>query len=152
MNLDHLHSTRHSLIHYVSAGMHKLRTVLIVDDDALLRASLHSVLTTAGYRTLTTGDPDAAYRLLAAELVTAVLLDVRLPTMSGLALYLAIVRRWPHLVGRIALMSGDADARDIQAWVHRNPCTVLRKPFTFQQVSDWLESAVRAAEPTASAG
>jgi DNA-binding NtrC family response regulator len=132
--------------------MTKLRTVLIVDDDASLRVSLDSVLTTVGYRTLATGDPDVAYRLLGAEPVTAVLLDVRLPTMSGLALYLAVVRRWPHLVGRIALMSADADARDIHAWVHRNPCAVLRKPFTFEQVTDWLESAVQAAERTASAG
>jgi DNA-binding NtrC family response regulator len=132
--------------------MNKLRTVLIVDDDALLRASLDSVLTTVGYRTLTTGDPDAAYRLLAAEPVTAVLLDVRLPTMSGLALYLAVVRRWPHLVGRIALMTADADAPDVNAWLHRNPCTVLRKPFTFQQVTDWLDAAVQAAERNASAG
>ncbi|HEV2751263.1 MAG TPA: response regulator [Gemmatimonadales bacterium] len=132
--------------------MNKLRTVLIVDDDALLRTSLDSVLTTVGYHTLTTGDPDAGYRLLATEPVTAVLLDVRLPTMSGLALYLAIVRRWPHLVGRIALMSGDADAADVYAWVHRNPCAILRKPFTFQQVTDWLDSAVHAAERTASAG
>lgn len=132
--------------------MNKLRTVLIVDDDALLRSSLDSVLTTVGYRTLTTGDPDAAYRLLGLEPVTAVLLDVRLPTMSGLALYLAVVRRWPHLVGRIALMTGDADAPDVHAWVYRNPCAVLRKPFNFQQVTDWLESAVEAAERTASAG
>lgn len=131
--------------------MNDLRTVLIVDDDALLRASLDSVLTTVGYRTLTTGDPDAAYRLLAAEPVTAVLLDVRLPTMSGLALYLAVVRRWPRLVGRIALMTADADASDVNAWLHRNPCIVLRKPFTFQQVTDWLDAAVQAAERTASA-
>ena len=76
--------------------MNKLRTVLIVDDDALLRTSLDSVLTTAGYRTLTTGDPDAAYSLLATEPVTAVLLDVRLPIMSGLALYLAVVLARPQ--------------------------------------------------------
>jgi DNA-binding NtrC family response regulator len=132
--------------------MTKLHAILIVEDDASLRSSLESSLGTAGYRVLSTGDPDAAYRLLATESVTAVLLDVRLPTMSGLALSLAISRRWPRLEGRIALMSGDADAPDVRAWVRRNPCTLLRKPFTFRQVATWLHSVTHAADHTASAG
>ena len=81
--------------------------------------------------------------------------DVELPAVERGDHWTWAIRRKggpDHMIGCIALMSGDADARDVQAWVHRNPCTVLRKPFTFQQVSDWLESAVRAAEPTASAG
>jgi DNA-binding NtrC family response regulator len=128
------------------------RTVLIVDDDALLRSSLETILASVGYRVLSTGDPDTAYRLLAAESVAAVLLDVRLPTMSGLALYLALAHRWPHLKGRIALVTGDADAPDVRAWVRRNPCSVIRKPFNFRQISDWLDSVARTAEPTSSAG
>jgi two-component system, NtrC family, C4-dicarboxylate transport response regulator DctD len=132
--------------------MTKLHAILIVEDDASLRSSLESSLGTAGYRVLSTGDPDAAYRLLAEESVTAVLLDVRLPTMSGLALSLAISRRWPRLEGRIALMTGDADAPDVRAWVRRNPCTLLRKPFTFRQLATWLYSVTHAADHTASAG
>lgn len=132
--------------------MSKPPTVLIVDDDTTLRSSLESVLTTAGYRVLSTGDPDAAYRLLTGEPVTAVLLDVRLPSMSGLALSLAISRRWPHLEGRIALMTGDADAPDVRAWVRRNPATLFRKPFTSGQVARWLHAVTHAADHTASAG
>ena len=132
--------------------MNRLGIVLIVDDDAVLRSSLESVLAPAGYRILSTGDPDAAYQLLAAEPVAAVLLDVRLPGMSGLALSLAMIHRWPGLEGRIALMTGDADAPDVRAWVRRNPCAVIRKPFRFEQVARWLDSALRDADDTASAG
>ncbi len=138
--------------YYVMTLMRTLPTVLIVDDDATLRSSLESVLKTVGYRVLSTGDPDAAYRLLTGEPVTAVVLDVRLPTMSGLALSLAISRRWPQLEGRIALMTGDAEAPDVRAWVRRNPCTLFRKPFTFRHVAAWLDSVVHAADHTASAG
>ncbi len=132
--------------------MSKLHTVLIVDDDATLRSTLESVLASSRYRVLTAADPDTAYALLGVESVTAVLLDVRLPTMSGLALSLAITHRWPHLTGRIALMSGDADAADVRAWARRNPCTLFHKPFTFRQVADWLDAVARAADRTASAG
>jgi DNA-binding NtrC family response regulator len=131
--------------------MSKVHTVLIVDDDASLRSSLESVLSPR-YRVLSAADPDTAYALLAVESVTAVLLDVRLPTMSGLALSLAITHRWPQLTGRIALMTGDADAGDVRAWVRHNPCTVFPKPFTFSAIADWLEALARAADRTASAG
>ena len=133
-------------------SMNELRTVLIVDDDAVLRSSLESVLTPAGYRILTTGDPDTAYQLLTSETVAAVLLDVRLPGMSGLALSLAITHRWPGLAGRVALMTGDADAPDVRAWVRRNPCAVIRKPFRLDQVAAWLESLAGASDRNASAG
>src|SRR2546422_9717730 len=92
------------------------RTVLVVDDDAVLRSSLDSVLNSLGYRVLSTGSPDAAYQLLASESAFAVLLDVRLPAMSGLSLYLAMTHRWPALRGRIALMTADADAPDLRTW------------------------------------
>ena len=140
------------LSYYVITTMANVRAVLIVDDDATLRSALESSLEAVGYRVLSTGDPDTAYRLLTGEPVTAVLLDVRLPTMSGLALSLAISRRWPYLEGRIALMTGDADAPDVRAWARRNPCTLLRKPFTLRQVATWLHGVARAADPAASAG
>src|ERR1700686_4913150 len=106
-----------------------LHTVLIVDDDSTLRGALESVLATMGYRVRSAADPDGAYALLAADPVDAVLLDIRLPTMSGLALYLAIMHRWPALDGRIAIMTGDADAHEVRSWLEQNRCTVLRKPF-----------------------
>ena len=84
------------------------RTVLIVEDEAALRRVLERALTRAGYRVLGASSAETAYELLASEHADAVLLDVQLPTMSGLALYLALVHRHPALAGRIAIMSGDA--------------------------------------------
>jgi DNA-binding response OmpR family regulator len=128
------------------------RTVLIVDDDAVLRSALESVLGSLGYRVLSTGSPDAAYQLLATESALAVLLDVRLPTMSGLSLYLAMTHRWPRLHGRVALVTADADAPDVRIWMERNRCTVIRKPFTFREITAWLEAVARPLDDTATAG
>ena len=129
-----------------------LGTVLVVDDDAVLRSSLESVLGDLGYRVLSTGSPDVAYQLLGTESALAVLLDVRLPTMSGLSLYLAMTHRWPRLRGRVALMTADADAPDVRTWAERNPCTVIRKPFTFREITGWLDGVARPLDDAASAG
>jgi len=120
--------------------------VLIADDEPQLRDVLQRALERGGYRVLGAGSAESAYELLAAERVDAVLLDVHLPTMSGLALYLAVLNRWPALAGRIAIMTGDAEAEEVRAWLERNPCTVLRKPFNLQDIFTWLRTVVHTRD------
>src|SRR5207247_2033933 len=112
-------------------------TILVVEDDAALRRVLERALVRQGYRVLTAASAETAYELLASEPADAVLLDVQLPTMSGLALYLALIHRHPALAGRIAIMSGDAEADNVRAWLQNNPCTVLKKPFDLRQITEW---------------
>jgi DNA-binding response OmpR family regulator len=120
--------------------------VLIAEDEVQLRRVLQKALEREGYRVLTAGSAEGAYELLSLELADALLLDVRLPTMSGLALYLAILNRWPALAGRIAIMTGDAEAEEVRAWLERNPCTVLRKPFNLREIFEWLRAAVQVRD------
>jgi DNA-binding NtrC family response regulator len=119
-----------------------LFTVLVVEDEASLRRALERALAREGYRALGAASAETAYELLATERADAVLLDVRLPTMSGLALYIALVHRTPALVGRIAIMTGDAEAYSVRSWLERNPCTVLRKPFDLEEIVAWLRGVL----------
>lgn len=119
------------------------RTVLVVDDDAPLRRVLERALARDGYRVLSAGTAETAYALLESHNPDALLLDIRLPTMSGLALYLAIVHRWPRLEGRIAIMTGDADAEEVRGWLEQTRCTVLRKPFDLRAISTWLDQGLQ---------
>ena len=120
-------------------------TVLIVEDEAQLRRVLERALTKAGYRVLGAGSAETAYELLASEQPDAVLLDVRLPAMSGLGLYLALLHRTPKLAGRMAIMTGDAEADHVRAWLERNPCPVLKKPFNLHEIVDWVRSVLHAS-------
>jgi DNA-binding NtrC family response regulator len=62
------------------------RTILIVEDEAVLRESLAELLTDEGYEVLQAGDGRAAYELVLKRPVDLVLSDVRMPEMDGLAL------------------------------------------------------------------
>jgi two-component system alkaline phosphatase synthesis response regulator PhoP len=121
-------------------------SILIVDDEAPLRRVLERCLSRQGLRVIGAGSAETAYELVASEQPDAVLLDIRLPTMSGLALYLAIVHRWPRLEGRIAIMTGDAEAEEVRAWLEHHQCVVIRKPFNLRDVSDWLATVFRGME------
>lgn len=123
-------------------------TVLIVDDEAGLRRVLERFLERHGYRVLSAGTAEAAYEQLAAENADALLLDIHLPTMSGLALYLAIIHRWPALEGRIAIMTGDAEAQEVRTWLEHHRCVVMRKPFNLQLVADWVASVLHSDRAT----
>ena len=122
------------------------RTILVVDDEAPLRRVLERCLTRQGLRVVGAGSAETAYELLATEQPDALLLDIQLPTMSGLALYLAIVHRWPSLAGRIAIMTGDAEAEEVRTWLEHHQCVVMRKPFNLREVTDWLTAVFRLAE------
>ena len=121
----------------------KPASILIVDDEAGLRRVLERFLERHGYRVLSAGTAEAAYEVLVSEQADALLLDIHLPSMSGLALYLAIIHRWPQLEGHIAIMTGDAEAEEVRTWLEHHHCTVLRKPFNLQQVSDWVAAVLR---------
>jgi DNA-binding NtrC family response regulator len=127
-------------------------TVLVVDDEAPLRRILERLLARDGYRVISAGDGETAYQLLASEQADAILLDINLPAMSGLALYLAIINRWPALEGRIALMSGDADTEDVAAWIEHHHCVVLRKPFDVKDVVRWVADVIRFRDRRTSNG
>ena len=122
---------------------HPVVTVLVVDDEAPLRRVLERALVRDGFRVLTAASAEAAYELLGAEQPDAMLLDIHLPTMSGLSLYLAILARWPALTGRIAIMTGDAEAQEVSAWLAHNPCPLIRKPFDLRQITGWIASVLR---------
>ncbi len=118
-------------------------TILIVDDEAGLRRVLERYLERHGYRVLSVGTAEAAYETLGTEQADALLLDIHLPQMSGLALYLAIIHRWPALEGHIAIMTGDVEAEEVRTWLEHHHCVIIRKPFNLQQVADWVSSVVQ---------
>ena len=122
------------------------RTILIVDDEASVRRVLERALAREGYRVLGATSAETAYELLASEHADAVLLDVQLPAMSGLALYLAILHRHPALSGRIAIMTGDAEAEQVRAWLQHNPCTVLKKPFDLKEIVGWAREVLERTD------
>jgi two-component system, NtrC family, sensor kinase len=120
--------------------------VLIVDDEPALRRTLARVLESLQYEVLTACDPHLAYAMLDGADIDLVLLDVHLPGMSGPMLYLALVRRWPHLRGRIILMTGDPSFLEDGWPPELLGCPLLLKPFTLPLLAETVRIALLDAE------
>lgn len=69
------------------------RSVLVVDDDPLILASVAAVLDAAGFRVWTTDSGEEAVRLVERVRPDVVVTDLRMPGMDGLSLLDRLAQR-----------------------------------------------------------
>ena len=82
-------------------------TVLVVEDEDALRASIRRLLSSCGFEVMEAQNGATALQLLERESVpkvSLVLTDLRMPVMDGRQLASALARRYPSLP--IVFMSG----------------------------------------------
>jgi len=110
------------------------RRILLVDDDRALRHALASLLVEAGHLVETAGDGPEALTKLEAGPFDIVLLDIGLPSMSGLEV-LARTRALavPPLV---VMMTADDTPETLLEAVRRQAYRYLRKPFAPRAIVD----------------
>jgi CheY-like chemotaxis protein len=105
-------------------------TILLVEDDALVRALTRTLLTKAGYHVLEAESAEAALTL--AEQYSAnihlLLTDVVLPRMGGRQLADQVCMRRPGT--KVLLMSGYTNDSTIRDRIVDSALDLLQKPFT----------------------
>jgi DNA-binding NtrC family response regulator len=116
--------------------------VLILEDEPALRRALQRALIAFGYEVASSGDPSSAYVMLAESRFDALVLDIRLPHTLGDAFYFAVVRQWPHLRGRVILMSGDPWTGTEEWPQELHDCPMLVKPFTLDLLARTLDAVL----------
>jgi CheY-like chemotaxis protein len=102
-------------------------TILLAEDEPLLRELGQTILTQAGYTVLTANDTDALRALIAEHpgKVDLLLTDVVMPDISGPELVRMGKQRWPSV--RVLYMSGytDDELQDLD-----RDAGFIQKPFT----------------------
>lgn len=84
-------------------------TILVVDDEPRMLEMLEVALQAAGHRTLTAPDAATAWRLLSAEPVSLVVLDIMLPGTSGIDLCRRVREHSDVPIVLLTALGGDAD-------------------------------------------
>jgi two-component system response regulator FixJ len=133
------------------------RLIYIVDDNTEFLDSTSFWLTGAGFEVRTLSDPHEAIDVLAQRDRTrpaCLLLDVRMPHLSGLDVHDALIERDALLP--IVYMSGHADVPLAVKAMQKGAVTLLEKPFDDEALEAALGSAferpVAAAPADAAAG
>ncbi len=137
------------LDNYVYTGLKGLR-LLMVDDEAVLTESLREAVAPSVSVFETASRGAAALERIAERDFDFILLDIKMPGMDGVELYMRIKEIKPHLLGRIIFITGDAESDSIRSFLKHTGCAVLCKPFPAKDllllISDLVDYRARGSE------
>ena len=108
------------------------KTILIVEDETVLRESLAELLTSEGYEVLQAADGKAAYELVLQQPVDLVLSDIRMPEMDGMTLLAHLRKVAPQTPVIMITAYGTVDSA--VAAMRAGACDYLLKPVQFDDV------------------
>jgi DNA-binding response OmpR family regulator len=118
-------------------------SVLLVEDEENLASLVRAYLEQEGYRVTTTGSGEEALRILAAEQVRIVLLDLSLPDIDGLEVCRQL--RLRSSVPVLMLTARDEEA-DRVAGLESGADDYIGKPFSPRELVARMKAVLRRAE------
>jgi CheY-like chemotaxis protein len=117
--------------------------ILLVDDNAAVREAILSCLESEGHSVIPAADENEAVCLIGCEPADLVLLDVNVPTLSGLRLCRALKAHPDWRQAPVVMMTG-SPTRDIELRARAAGAdAVLAKPFDRQSLDAILDSRLR---------
>jgi CheY-like chemotaxis protein len=107
----------------------KSARILMVDDEEAIRLLVSTILSQSECAVDATGDAGEALTKLESTSYDIVLMDIRMPGMSGMELYAKVIDKHPELTGKVIFMTGDSSDLTTRAFLEQNSLTFLTKPF-----------------------
>src|SRR5205085_1066511 len=117
-------------------------SILVVDDEAAIRDSLHMILEYEGYRVEEAGNGSQALSKVAERAPDAIVLDIKMPEMDGLELLKALRERGYDMP--VLMISGHADVATAVEATRRGAFDFFEKPLQRERVLLSLRNAVEA--------
>jgi two-component system nitrogen regulation response regulator NtrX len=117
-------------------------SVLVVDDEAAIRDSLHMILEYEGYRVEEAASGSQALSKVAERAPDAIVLDIKMPEMDGLELLKALRERGYDMP--VLMISGHADVATAVEATRRGAFDFFEKPLQRERVLLSLRNAVEA--------
>ncbi|SNS54852.1 response regulator [Pseudomonas segetis] len=118
-----------------------LHTILVVEDDAVVRTLTLEVLEAFGYQVFGAEDGDTALSILRSEQALSLLMtDIGLPDISGLELAQQAQTLRPDIAVLLASGYDAQQNQEMQDAVVRGAVATIRKPFQLDQLRSTLQA------------
>jgi DNA-binding NtrC family response regulator len=116
-----------------------MATLLIVDDDNLVRDTLHELLS-ASHECHTADRAEQALACLDIETYDAVLTDISMPGLSGRELLRYIQAK--HSTTPVIVISGMSDEGDARELIEAGAFAYFAKPFNLDDIEQAVDRAI----------
>ena len=115
-------------------------TILVVDDEESIRASLAGILEDEGYRTLFAVDGVEALAVIRQEMPALVLLDIWMPRMDGMETLQKLKELYPCLT--VVMMSGHGTIETAVKATKMGAYDFVEKPLSLEKVLLSVNNAI----------
>jgi signal transduction histidine kinase len=110
------------------------KTILVVDDEPDIAATLAEMLQGAGHRVEVATDGQMALEMLQRRGYDLIVTDTKMPVLDGLEFYGELERRFPQLRHRVIFVTGDVLDQDKRNVLAATGALCLAKPFDLDEV------------------
>jgi PAS domain S-box-containing protein len=124
--------------------------ILVVDDEPVVRQLLSQILTEEGHEVETTDNGKDALNRIKNNGYSLIMVDIKLPGMSGNELYERIQIMARPLAQRVVLITGDVMSVDTEAFIIKTKVPCITKPFDVKQLKAEINRllAIPRSKPT----
>ena len=119
------------------------KRVLLIDDEIMIGRAMRRSLGPHHDVVYVSSSREALALLLAGEPFDAILCDLMMPEMTGMALHQELLRQRPALAARMVFLSGGAFTEDAQRFLDEVPNRRLEKPCDHQALLELLSGEPR---------
>ncbi len=108
--------------------------ILVVDDEPDVTQFLREVLRGAGHQVETTGSAEDARERVSRGSYSLILLDIKLPGMSGIEFYQHLQQTASPLAKKVVFITGDVMSPDTRDFLDKTQSRYITKPFTTERL------------------
>jgi putative two-component system response regulator len=116
-------------------------TLLVVDDEEAIRSPIRRFLLQQGYEVVVAESGEQALEILHRQKITGMLLDVRLPGISGVDLVPEIMELEPHVA--LLMLTAINDAGAAALCMQRGAMDYLTKPIDLEHLGHAIQRALQ---------
>jgi len=123
-----------------------IKRILIVEDEPGIGNLCQRVLTREGFEVDIAVNGKVAQDMIEEYKYSLLLLDIKMPVMTGKELYQWIEEKYPQLISRVIFTSGSVVTGDTQIFLEQTGRPSLPKPFTAAELIAIVRETLKAIE------
>jgi CheY-like chemotaxis protein len=108
--------------------------ILVVDDEIVIRQFVSQILVEEGHEVEAVDSAEGALEEVNSKEYQAIMLDIKMPGMSGIELYQLLQKISPRLADKVVFITGDVMGTSTMAFLSKTKAPYIIKPFDATQL------------------
>lgn len=108
-------------------------TVMVVDDELMMRKLVEKVLIRDGFQVVLAKDGEEALRILAERRVEIIISDIKMPRLNGFELLRSVKQQYPNIA--VIMMTAYGDTYSVKDALLLGADEYVTKPFQSHEIA-----------------